>query len=44
MFIDFDVFRGMDAPDSMSRLAALIETFARFQAGFSSSEDFRRIS
>ena len=26
------------------RLAALIETIARFQAGFFSSEDFRRIS
>ena len=28
----------------MNRPAALIETFARFQAGFLSSEDFHRIS
>ena len=34
----------MDACNGMIRLAAPIETFARFQAGFLSSEDFDRIS
>ena len=35
--------RSMDASDGKERLAAPIETFARFQAGFLSSEDFHRI-
>ena len=40
--IDFQVFRGMDVSGLKSQPAAPIETFARFQAGFLSSEDFHR--
>ena len=36
------VFRGMDACGLKAGPAAPIETFARFQAGFLSSEDFQR--
>ena len=46
IFIDFDdfhEFRGMGCLDGVSGPAALIETFARFQIGFLSSEDFDRI-
>ena len=42
--MDFHGFRSMDAYTGKSRPAAPIETFARFQAGFLSSEDFHRIS
>ena len=34
----------MDVLDGKAQPAAPIETFARFQAGFLSSEDFNRIS
>ena len=40
--MDFHVFRGMGAWCLKERPAAPIETFARFQAGFLSSEDFHR--
>ena len=40
--MDFHGFRGMDAYNGKERPAAPIETFARFQAGFLSSEDFHR--
>ena len=40
--MDFHVFWGMGAWCLKERLAAPIETFARFQAGFLSSEDFHR--
>ena len=42
IFIDFHEFRSMDAYGLEAQAAALIETFARFQAGFLSSEDFHR--
>ena len=41
--MDFHGFRGMDAYSLKERPAAPIETFARFQAGFLSSEGFHRI-
>ena len=46
-FIDsnrFSLVSGMDLWDGKARPAAPIGTFTRFQAGFSSSEDFHRIS
>ena len=45
-FVDFHGFRGMDwMPEGLKEgPAALIETFARFQPGFLSSEAFHRIS
>ena len=42
--MDFHRFRDLCAYPDKSRPAAPIETFARFQAGFLSSEDFHRIS
>ena len=42
--MDFHGFRGMGAYSLKERPAAPIETFARFQAGFLSSEEFHRIS
>ena len=39
---DFHVFRGVGAYILKGQPAAPIETFARFQAGFWSSEDFHR--
>ena len=44
IFIDFHIFRSMDAYGLKRQPAAPIETFARFRAGFLSSEDFHRIS
>ena len=41
--MDFHVFRSMGAYRLKERPAAPIETFARFQAGFLSSEDFHHI-
>ena len=43
MSTDFHGFRGMDAYIGKIGPVALIESFARFQAGFSSSEDSHRI-
>ena len=40
--MDFHGFPSMGSYNSKEGLAAPIETFARFQAGFSSSEDFHR--
>ena len=40
----FSFVSGMDLWDGKARPAAPIGTFARFQAGFSSFEDFHRIS
>ena len=40
--MDFHGFRGMGAWCLKAQHAAPIETFARFQAGFLSSEDFHR--
>ena len=44
MLVGLDLwgFRGMGAEGLKSQPAGLIETFARFQAGFLSSEDFHR--
>ena len=43
IFIDFHRFQGMGAEGLMIRPASPVETFARFQAGFLSSEDFHGI-
>ena len=40
--MDFHGFPSMGSYNGKEGLAAPIETFARFQAGFLSSEDFRR--
>ena len=40
--MDFHVFQGMGSSNGKSQPDAPIETIARFQAGFLSSEDFHR--
>ena len=42
IFIGFHVFPSMSVYNGKGQPAAPVETFARFQAGFLSSEDFHR--
>ena len=44
IFKDFREFVATVFENGKEQPVALMETFARFQAGFSSSDDFRRIS